>query len=322
MWHEATGKWIMVLWLDDNDYTFYGSKNLKEWKHLCDVAVPGAVECPDFFPLAADGDADRVKWVLWGGPGVYCIGSFDGTVFTPQSDSLKCELGANGYAAQTWSDVPPDDGRRIQISWMANGKHPCMPFNGQMSFPVELSLRSCPEGLRLCRQPVREIGLIHDVGHNWRDETVAPGTNLVPPSGHDLFHIEAEVDVGKASGFGLIIRGHRLQYDSAAMKFTCLGKDIPVWPEDGALAFEVLVDRTSIELFAEGGKVSASFCYLPEAWNVPLEFYAIDKEVTFCDLAVHELKSSWLPPTTLKAADGYQSSVMSCEPIVREQTGG
>ena len=33
--------------------------------------------------------------------------------------SIKAELGPSGYAAQTWSDIPAQDGRRIQISWMA-----------------------------------------------------------------------------------------------------------------------------------------------------------------------------------------------------------
>ena len=56
IWHKPTQTWIMALYLDANDYTFYGSKDLKKWDHLCDLAVPGTSECPDFFPLAVDGD--------------------------------------------------------------------------------------------------------------------------------------------------------------------------------------------------------------------------------------------------------------------------
>jgi len=293
IWHEPTGKWIMALYLDENDYTFYGSADLKQWDHLCDVAVPGTSECPDFFPLEVDGDSANVKWVLWGAAGVYSIGSFDGTTFTPESESLKAELGANGYAAQTWSDVPDEDGRRIQTSWMAGGKYPSMPFNQQMSFPVELTLRTFPEGIRMCRRPVREIELLHDKTHTWQDEMLEAGTNLMPETKHDLFDIRAEVELGDAEAFGVIVRGIDLRYHVGEKKFTYLGKDIPAEPAGGRVELQVLMDRTSLELFASAGKSSASFCFLPEAWDVPLEFYAAGGSVKLVSLTVHELKSIW-----------------------------
>ena len=71
-----------------------------------------------------DGDPDDTRWVFWGAAGVYRLSRFDGTTFTPDTSALRCELGRNGYAAQTWSDVPPEDGRRIQISWMRNDHFP------------------------------------------------------------------------------------------------------------------------------------------------------------------------------------------------------
>ena len=293
IWHEPTQKWIMALYLDENDYAFYGSKDLKEWDHLCDVAVPGTSECPDFFPLAVDGDPKNVKWILWGAAGVCSIGTFDGTTFAPETESLQVEFGSNGYAAQTWSDIRAEDGRRIQTSWMAGGKYPSMPFNQQMSFPVELTLRTCPEGVRLFRQPVQELELLHGKAHTWHDHALDAGTNLVPETAHDLFDIRAKVELGDADAFGIIVRGIDLRYHVAEKKFTYLGKDIPVEPEDGCVELQVLVDRTSLELFAQGGRASASFCYLPEAWDVPLELYAAEGSARLLDLTVHELKSIW-----------------------------
>jgi sucrose-6-phosphate hydrolase SacC (GH32 family) len=55
-WHEPTRKWIMALFLDGNTYALFGSPNLKDWTKLGEVPVPGGGECPDFFPLAVDGD--------------------------------------------------------------------------------------------------------------------------------------------------------------------------------------------------------------------------------------------------------------------------
>ena len=77
------------------------------------------------------------------------------------------DYGKNFYAAQTWSDVPESDGRRIQIAWMNGSNPPEMPFNQQMSFPCVLTLRTTDEGIRLYREPVAEIANIHDYTHAW-----------------------------------------------------------------------------------------------------------------------------------------------------------
>ena len=314
--HAPTGQWIMALFLDGNDFALYGSSDLKQWRHLCDLEVADTGECPDLFELPVNGDPDDTRWVFWGAAGVYRLGSFDGTTFTPETPALRCELGSNGYAAQTWSDVPPEDGRRIQISWMRNGHFPAMPFNGQMSFPVELSLRSTPRGVRLCRQPVRELELLHRRTLRWEEHRLSPGLNrhdlyhvhgpgwqnrlateyrnLAPDTSWDLFHLEAEIDPGDAVAFGIIIRGHDLRYDIAGARFTWHGQTIPAPRDgDGYLRLQLLVDRTSLELFAAGGLVSASFCFLPAACDMPLELYAEGGSVRLVSLAVHELNSAW-----------------------------
>ena len=314
--HAPTGQWIMALFLDGNDFALYGSPDLKRWRHLCDLEVSDTGECPDLFELPVDGDPNDTRWVFWGAAGVYRLGRFDGTVFTPETPALRSELGPNGYAAQTWSDVPSEDGRRIQISWLRKGRFPAMPFNGQMSFPVELTLRTTPRGVRLCRQPVRELEMLHrrtlrwdahrlrpglnrhDLYHvhgpGWRSRLATGYRNLAPDTTWDLFHLEAVIDPGDAAAFGIIIRGHDLRYDVAAARFTWLGHTIPAPRDgDGSLRLQLLVDRTSLELFAADGLVSASFCFLPAACDMPLELYADGGSVLLVSLAIHELNSAW-----------------------------
>src|SRR5678815_2351311 len=133
-WHAPSKRWVMVLYLDRDDFAFYASADLKRWEHLQDMTVPGCSECPDFFPTAANGR--------------YLVGSFDGVRFTPEAGGpQQVEFGNNYYAVQTYSDVP--DGRRIQIGWMRGGRYPRMPFNQQMAFPHELRLKRTDNGLRL-----------------------------------------------------------------------------------------------------------------------------------------------------------------------------
>jgi sucrose-6-phosphate hydrolase SacC (GH32 family) len=176
---------------------------------------------------------------------------------------------------------------------MAGGQYPSMPFNQQMSFPVELSLRPTAAGLRLCRRPVRQIELLNDTPHVYYDERLVPGHNLVPPTRHDLFRLTGEVELRDAARFGIILRGLTLQYDVAAGRFTYKGKEIPAEPVEGRLSLEVLVDRTSMELFVDEGRVSASFCFLPEAWDAPIELFAEGGEVRLRRLTVRELRSAW-----------------------------
>lgn len=102
------------------------------------------------------------------------------------------------------------------------------------------------------------------------------------------------IDPGDAAAFGIIIRGHDLRYDVAAARFTWLGHTIPAPRDgDGHLRLQLLVDRTSLELYTAGGLVSASFCFLPAACDMPLELYAAGGSVRLVSLAIHELNSVW-----------------------------
>src|SRR6185503_710971 len=101
----------------------------------------------------------------------------------------RADWGKNFYAVQTYSDIPNADGRRIQVSWMRGGTYPKMPFNQQMGFPCELTLRRVPEGLRLFREPVREIAFLRTNTQEWSDKVLAPNQNLIAAESGDLFDI-------------------------------------------------------------------------------------------------------------------------------------
>ena len=149
-------------------------------------------ECPDIFELPVDDDPDNTKWVFWGAAGKYYIGNFDGTTFTPEGDAQQADYGANFYAAQTWSDVPEFDGRRIQIAWMSGSNPPDMPFNQQMSFPCKLTLRTTSEGIRLHREPVvgnRKHPCVHGIA--WSDLSLEPDEDPLAGLTGELFDIRA-----------------------------------------------------------------------------------------------------------------------------------
>ena len=293
IWHAPTKRWVMALFLDKNAYALFGSPNLKEWTRLSDLELPGASECPDIFELPVDGDAGNTRWVFWGGNGSYLLGDFDGEKYTVESGPHQSNHGANCYAAQTWSDVPASDGRRLQIAWMQGGKYPDMPFNQQMAFPVELMLRTTAEGVRLFRKPVKEIENIHAKKHSWSDAAIVPGENLLSGLSGELFDIRAEIEFGGASEVGFVLRGEKAGYDAAAGEITCLGKSAPLAPADGTVRLQILLDRTSIEVFGNDGQISMPSCFLPDPADTSLGVYASGGEARIVSLDVYELRSIW-----------------------------
>ena len=293
IWHEPTQKWVMALYLDKNAYALFGSTNLKEWTRLSDLQIPDT-ECPDIFELPVDGDAENTRWVFWGAAGKYYVGDFDGTTFTPEGDAHRADYGANFYAAQTWSDVPASDGRRIQIAWMSGSKPPEMPFNQQMSFPCELTLRTTSEGIRLHREPVAEIETIHAYTHAWSNIKLKPGEDLLAGLTGELFDIRAEVTLNGASAVGVKIRGEDVRYDVPEKQLTFLERSGPLVPQDGKIRLHILVDRISIEAFGNNGELSMTSYFLPELDNADIGIYAEGGTATLVSLKVHELKSAWV----------------------------
>ncbi len=293
IWHEPTQKWVMALYLDQNDFALFGSTNLKEWSRLSDLEIPDT-ECPDIFELPVDGDPERTKWVFWGAAGKYYVGDFDGTTFTPEGEAHRSDYGANFYASQTWSDVPESDGRRIQIAWMSGSSPPDMPFNQQMSFPCCLTLRTTSEGIRLHREPVVEIENIHTYTHAWSDLTLKPEADPLAGLTGELFDIRAEIALNDVTAVGFKIRGQDVRYDVAEQQLTFLERSGPLAPQDGKIRLQILVDRISIEAFGNDGELSMTSYFLPDLENADIGVYAEGGMATLVSLKVHELKSSWV----------------------------
>ena len=269
IWHAPTRCWIMALYLADDRYCLLRSTDGKQWVRFQYITLQHDSECPDFFPLLDEAGIER--WVFWGGGGTYLVGDFDGTLFSPRSEVRTCEHGPNGYAAQTWSDAP--NGRRIQISWMAGGRYPEMPFNQQMSFPVELSLRGGDGDWAVCRWPVEELASVTeplDVPESM--ELVGSGPWRMPVVG-DLFDISFDISAGDGCEVVMKIRGIPMTFDFERRVVNFCDKEVPILRKDH-LSVRLLIDRTSVELFLEGGQLSASFCYLPDAHSAPLVFNA------------------------------------------------
>lgn len=303
MWHESTRKWVMVLyveWQKKHTIHFFTSPNLREWTlaSVTEGDAPGKpylFECPDFFELPVDGDSARKKWVLLAANSAYAVGSFDGERFTPEQSNLPGHRGRGFYAAQSFSDIPVTDGRRILIGWFQT-ETKGMPFNQSMTVPLELKLASTAEGPRMTFTPVRELQALRAKSHRFDGAALAPGgANPLAQVRGELLELRAEFAPGAAAEVAFNVRGATVAYDARKQELVVNNHRAPAPLRGGKQRLAIYCDRTGLEVFASDGLCYVPMPFQPKSENLSLEAAAAGGSLRFDALQVHELKSAWRP---------------------------
>ena len=291
-WYAPGQHWVMVVYDEsskkdgdeERSFQIYTSKDLKNWKYQS--KIPGFYECPELFELPLDGNPAITKWVLYGADGQYLIGDFDGENFTSENPKYQYKTG-NVYASQTYNNTP--DGRRIQMSWGNGVESKGMPFNQLMLFPTELSLKTTENGIRMLPNPIQEITSLHINKHEWKDITTTNkpfSTNIA----QDVMHLITEFEIKDDINFGLDVNGFKIEYNTKEQKLN----DVIVKPIDGKLKLEILVDRTSIEIFANDGRAYIVKPHIANKAELQVNAYSTaNKGSKINNLTIYELKSIW-----------------------------
>jgi sucrose-6-phosphate hydrolase SacC (GH32 family) len=165
-----------------------------------------------------------------------------------------------------------------------------MPFNQQMSFPVVLALRRFSEGLRLTQSPVKELSLLRDRRYTWSGE-LDSSTNPLADLTVDACEFRATIDPADAKTIAFTIRGLTLKYEAATHHLSTpqFARSLPM--SDGKVRLVILVDRTSIEVFAQDGRVLLTECFLPPPHDRRANLSGPGAKVESLDCWT--LKSSW-----------------------------
>jgi len=287
-WYKPSKHWVMVL-NERDGHSIYTSKNLKDWQFQSHLT--GFWECPDLFELPVDGNKNKTKWVMYGASASYMIGSFDGKTFKPESGKHYYTTGSI-YAAQTFTNMPETDPRRIQIGW-GRVSHAGMPFNGMMLLPTELQLRTTKDGLRLTSRPVKETEQLFSSIGKWSSLT-EPEANAKLKSlpSPDQFRIKTTIKLSHATSAGLSLLGQRiLDYDMNSN----LVNGVFYSPDDMTsmeITADIYVDRTTVEVFIDHGAYSYSLQRKPDARaKETLNFWGNRIEVK--NLEIYTAESAW-----------------------------
>jgi fructan beta-fructosidase len=279
-----------VLYLDDNTMGFLTSKDLKSWQLRSRLKC--FHECPELFELPLNGDRNNKKWILYGGSGDYLTGSFDGRQFTPQAGPIVFQHGNCFYASQTFNNIPAKDGRRIQMAW-GRVTMPGMPFNQMMLLPVTLTLRTTEEGPRMFAEPIWEMEKLHTKQWRWENKILKPQEKLLSGISGELFHIRAEMKVSDVNEIGFVIRDVPVVYDVRKRQLSCLDKTAALTPKNGDIRLEILVDRTSIEIFGNDGRIYMPIGVILADNSKSLEIFIKGGHTEIKSLQVFELSSIW-----------------------------
>lgn len=300
IWLPSQQKWIMSL-AAQNKILFYSSKDLKNWTAESsfgeNIGAHGGVwECPDLFPMQYD---DKTVWVLIvnlnpGAPNKgsgtqYFIGDFDGHHFKPFTDqTLWLDYGPDNYAGVTWSNTGD---QKILIGWMSNWMYanqvPTTSWRSAMTIPRELKLMKLGEEWRLASIPVSSLNAS---GKNSFQKQIINNIEKIKVSGPTVISFEANA----ASDFIIsclndqqekIKIGYDHQKDIFYIDRTASGQTTfhpefagihtaPRISKDTTIKVTIVLDKTSVELFADNGLSVMTSIFFPkkpyqECWLDP-----------------------------------------------------
>lgn len=302
---------------DIGQVVLFRSHDLENWSFVSVLAKgrPGMGqlwECPDLFTL----DDRHVllvspQFMEASGQEFHCgngtlalVGTLDPEAYELAQDTEQAiDYGLDFYAPQT---VLLPDGRRIMMGWLQSWDNNLTPpdqnWSGVMSIPRELSIRNG----RLCQTPISELATRRSA-HVAHDVTLSgESIELHGVSGRS-FDMELALDMASGEAFEIRLASSERHHTSFIIdpkkglitfdrSYSGIYRDIvctrcmAVPMDSGKLNLRLIMDVSSIELFADGGAYAFSALISTEhaARNIlftskgqtklVVDFYSLEKE--------------------------------------------
>lgn len=262
-----------------------------------------------------------------GGSGTqYFVGNFDGKQFTLDKDfetqlnvekSVWIDYGRDNYAGVTWSNIPKNDGRKLFIGWMSNWEYardvPTETWRSTMTIARDLKLKKDKTKYVLTSEPVHELSKHVSKTINKNLFEASKENNILSNKEVDLTSLKLEFEIkdlkeveytfvfknsfGDSLSFGLdnIKKEFFLNRKKSGKvlfseKFANTISKAKFNSSSSSLKVEVLLDKTSIEIFYNNGQTVMTELFFP---NQPLEtLFAIssDNQLVLENLKIQELK--------------------------------
>jgi fructan beta-fructosidase len=263
-----------------------------------------------------------------GGSGAqYFTGTFDGQQFVADDTTTRwVDFGPDFYCAQPWQPANAD-GSSTWIAWMSSWKYagdtptgdtptgdtPTGNWRGMMSLPRIVSLREREGRTQLVQQPLNELATLRGSVQQFtvRNTTIPDATVLDIDAGR-TFEAELTIVPGSATEVGLMIRHSTEQhvlisYDPVRSRVaidrrpggTTFHPDFATRAEapvarGSLVTLRIVVDASSVELFADGGATVLSALMFPSPNSRNIALFTKGGPVQSVSLSVWTLRASAL----------------------------
>lgn len=260
-----------------------------------------------------------------GGSGTqYFIGDFDGKTFTPEENMKDLEekhnfwidFGRDNYAGVTWANIPAEDGRKLFMGWMSNWLYaqevPTETWRSAMTVARELKLIKEGDRYLITSRPVEELDKYRAAEVIKKEVNINGNTTVLNSENIDLGKAEISFTINDLQEITYNFRlsnkaGEEfiVSYDHAQKKFSVnrshsgqtdfsdkFASEISTAPrisDSEDLKATFILDKTSIEMFFDDGKIVMTEIFFP---NQPWEAFSFSglEDFTVKDFKAYELK--------------------------------
>lgn len=335
-WYEKENNWIMVVALSaEQKVRFYNSHNLIDWNQVGEFKLRSetneAWECPDLFPMHVDENKKNIKWTFtigkWGKgiPGGshidYLIGDFNGKAFIPDKDYgneeaefSRLDFGRDFYAAHTWANIHPSDGRKIMLGWLSNWDYadylPTSTWRNMHSIPRVIKLKTIDGKIKLIQSPVDELKMLRDDLFETRNKSIAEINQIIRDRNilGSTLEILCELVIEDKSECGLKVRKGKseettIKYDAGSKKvsvdrtnsgdskfsalFSCTNSAQLLIGD--RLKLHMFIDQSSVEVFVNEGEIVFSYLIFPSPESNKIELFSNQVTVMVSQLKIWRL---------------------------------
>jgi sucrose-6-phosphate hydrolase SacC (GH32 family) len=184
-----------------------------------------------------------------------------------------------------------------------------------MTLPRRIGLRNLPEGPRLVQVPAETVRTLRRNRFSWRGARVADLNRALRahPVGEASFELHATIPAGAGgeSGWKLVSAGgayvtvgydpHRRELYLDRTHSGNIGfspqfparTSAPLRATGGALDLTILVDRSTLEVFAQRGEIAMSMLFYPPEGRFTEEFFAPANAPARITVERWDLRSTW-----------------------------
>ncbi|MCB0433263.1 MAG: glycoside hydrolase family 32 protein [Mangrovimonas sp.] len=253
-----------------------------------------------------------------GGSGTqYFIGDFDGKTFkmdpsfSEQLSTKKAiwiDYGKDNYAGVTWDNVP--DGKRFFIGWMSNWLYaqevPTETWRSSMTLPRELKLIFSNGTYKLLSSPIGKLKNLYGQTIVKKDIVFKKKTVLLDSGNLDLSRLVIDIelkemkddkytftvenDKGNQLFFGIDNKDKYIFIDRKksgkidfSEAFSSKISRLPLNQNYETINLKLVFDKTSLEIFLNGGEMAMTELFFPE---VPYQTLSVESSNKDCKIAI------------------------------------